>query len=274
VAERGRGREAGLARMDVPAVLGGEPAQLQVLRLHAGDGGDDLAGDLRQPERLGHLARAGVLAARRAADQQDPVGAGRVVVPGLRGLDRGAGGDPVLGQVVVGIGVSGPRLARTRALAPVGVGVPGGGGDPGELGAERVERGIGELAEEAGEELLFGELWAGGALARLRGFGWHRSLRMPACGAHRPFGRGAGRSRRSRVCRCGSASSATAAAPRIVATRGPLGRGSGAPRRGPGARGGPSSAPDEAIACRGRPGRVRLDGQRPAVGRWSDAGTR
>ena len=69
--------------------------------LHAGRGGDDgLAGDLRQPERLGHLARAGVLAARRAADQQEARRAGRIVVADLGRLDRGAGGDPVLGQVV------------------------------------------------------------------------------------------------------------------------------------------------------------------------------
>jgi hypothetical protein len=71
-------------------------------------------------------------------------------MPGLRRLDCCAGGDPILGQVVVGIGKPRPCLAGARTLALMIVGVPGRGCDPGELIAQRVEGGVGKLAEEAG----------------------------------------------------------------------------------------------------------------------------
>ena len=69
VAERRRGREAGLAGMDVAAVFGGEPRQVEDLDLDAGSRRERLAGDLDQPPALRHLAGAGVLAARRAVDR-------------------------------------------------------------------------------------------------------------------------------------------------------------------------------------------------------------
>jgi hypothetical protein len=176
MAEWRSGGKAGFAGVDVPAVLRGQAAELHVLRPHTGRGCEDLAGDLGQPERLGHLARAGVLAARGAADQQDAQRPRGVVVPGLRCLDCRAGGDPILSQVVVGIGEPRPGLACARALPLVVVSVPGGGSDPGELITQRIEDGIGELAEEAGEKRPLAEPWTRGTLAWLKCSSLHRSL--------------------------------------------------------------------------------------------------
>jgi hypothetical protein len=85
---------------------------------------------------------------------------------------------------VVGIGELRPGLAGARALALVVVGVPGRGSDPGEFIAQRIEGGVGELAEEAGQEFPLVEPWTGRALARFRRSGLHQSLSLVAR-AHR-----------------------------------------------------------------------------------------
>ena len=129
VAERRGGGEAGLAGVDVAAVLGGQPAQLQVPRLARRRAAttsraisvsrNDLDISLGQ---VCSLRDEPLISSRRAGRPHRRAGPRR--------LDRGAGGDPVLGQVVGRVGEARPGLAGGRALALVGVGVPGRGGDP------------------------------------------------------------------------------------------------------------------------------------------------
>src|SRR5882672_4724274 len=71
MAERHRGRDASLARIDDTAVFGCEPAEVEYLDLEIRLGSED---DMRQhgePPGLRALARARVLAAGCAIDQKD-----------------------------------------------------------------------------------------------------------------------------------------------------------------------------------------------------------
>src|SRR6185437_8290683 len=69
MAERSSRREARLARMNVAAVLGGEPTQVQHFDRSARLC-QNLARNLEQAIGLRHFAGTGVLAARRTVDQQ------------------------------------------------------------------------------------------------------------------------------------------------------------------------------------------------------------
>jgi len=165
VAQRGRGREAGLAGVDAAPVFGGEATQVEQLDLDVRLGGEHLAGDLDQPIGLRHFARAGVLAARRAVDQQDGRLAAVLVAP-LRRLDRRPRRQPIDRQLVVRIGKLAAGLLRARSLATVVVGLPGRVGDLVELHRERGERGVLKLIQETLAEFALAQLRARHSLAR------------------------------------------------------------------------------------------------------------
>ena len=63
VAERHRGRDAGLARINYAAVLGGEAAQVEHFDLEAARFRDDLACNHHQPPGLRHFTWTGLVAA-------------------------------------------------------------------------------------------------------------------------------------------------------------------------------------------------------------------
>ena len=89
VAERHGRRDARLARQDLAAVLGREQAQIEEVALEAFAAFDDLTGEPGQPERLRHLAGAGLVVPRGAGDEQDAPRRGGILLPPLRALDRG-----------------------------------------------------------------------------------------------------------------------------------------------------------------------------------------
>src|ERR1700704_1617572 len=141
--ERGRGGEAGLARMDVASVFRGKATQVQELNVDTGRRGKYLAGNLDKAIRLRHFTGTGVLAAGRGVDQEDgrpaPIG-----MAGVRRADRGPRRESILRQIIVGIGEFRAGLAGARALAMMRIGIPGRRGHPIEL---RAERGIGRVLE-------------------------------------------------------------------------------------------------------------------------------
>ena len=71
MAERLGRRHTGLAGQDLPAVLGGQQAEVQDVDLEAALALDDLAGDLDEPPGLGDLSGASLVVAHRSVDQQD-----------------------------------------------------------------------------------------------------------------------------------------------------------------------------------------------------------
>jgi hypothetical protein len=79
----------------------------------------------------------------------------------LGGRDRGAGVEPLDGEIVVGIGKARTRLAGDRRLAAVGVGLPGDRRQPIDRRALGLEGGIGEALGEAAPEGRLVELRAG-----------------------------------------------------------------------------------------------------------------
>src|SRR6185437_7150758 len=74
MAQRLRGRDAGLAWVDDAAVFGGEPRQVEHLDLEAARCFDDLLGDGDEAKGLRHLAGTSVLTAARSVHQQNARG--------------------------------------------------------------------------------------------------------------------------------------------------------------------------------------------------------
>ena len=167
MAERRGGREARLAGVDVAAIFGGEPRQIEQFRLYIRLP-KNLIGNINKPIALRHLARAGMLGARGAIDEKDAQRPGRILLPLLGFRNRPARRDPVGGEIVVGIGISGPGLLRMRRLAGMRVGVPGRLGDLFQLGRQRIESLVLELRAKAPLEFLLAKPRAGHPLARLR----------------------------------------------------------------------------------------------------------
>lgn len=116
-----------------------------------------------------------MFAARGSRDEKDARGALGILVLCLRGFNRGTCGQPVDGDVVVGIGKPGPRSASARAFAMMAVGVPSGCGDGVKRRGERLERRVLELAAKSRCEAGLIQLDIRRALSRLRsrvgGFG-------------------------------------------------------------------------------------------------------
>ena len=100
MAQRHRGRDAGLAGMDGVAKFRCERDEVENVdgKSHARE---HRLGELDQPPALRHFAGAGVLAARRSVDDQDAGVSLRIVVAALRGEDGVPRGEPVDREVVV-----------------------------------------------------------------------------------------------------------------------------------------------------------------------------
>ena len=115
MAERRRGREAGLAGVDVLAIFAGEPGEVEDLDLDPVDAAN-LRRDLGQPPALRHLAGAGMLGARRAVYDED---AGRLRpgphIPPEPWSIASCAAIQSIGEVVIGIGEARPGLARCAA---------------------------------------------------------------------------------------------------------------------------------------------------------------
>ena len=79
---------------------------------------------LRQPVGLRHLTGAGAVVARRPADHERTRGLSGVGPSRLGQVDPLARLDPFDRQVVVRVGIAGPRLACQRRLASLLVGIP------------------------------------------------------------------------------------------------------------------------------------------------------
>src|SRR5688572_22362384 len=175
VAERHGGGNAALARVNDPSVFRGEAAEVEQVELDPG-GLDDLARDLDKAKGLGHLARAGLVGTRRAADAEDAQRCGGIAMALLRQRDRVAGGNPVQRQVVVGVGMARASLARVRRLAVAVIRIPGKVDQAPDLRRHGIERGIVESVAEAARDLALVDLRAALALADVAGIIAHGSL--------------------------------------------------------------------------------------------------
>jgi len=116
VAQRHRGRNAGLARQDLAAVLRGEHAQIEEIALEAARLFDFLACHRGKAEGLRHFARAGLVVARGAADDEDAGTTLAVALLFLRQPDLPARLQPFHGQVEIRVGESLSRLPGARLL--------------------------------------------------------------------------------------------------------------------------------------------------------------
>ena len=145
MAERRRRREAGLAGVDLAAIFGGQPCEIEDLGLEAVFLLQHPARDGREPPALGHLARAGMVASRRAVDEENAAPKLPLLVPLARSLDRRPGLKPVHRQLELRVGKTDARLGRAGALARMRVAVPCRLGNSRKLGLERSEGGIPDL---------------------------------------------------------------------------------------------------------------------------------
>ena len=125
-------------------------------------------GELDQPPALRHLAGAGMLAARRAVDDEHARRRGRIVVAPLRFKDRLARGEPVHRDFVFRIGKAGTCLAGQRGFSRMAVGVPGGGDDGVEFALQWPEGRIDEAAAIALLEFLARQFDGRHSLANVR----------------------------------------------------------------------------------------------------------
>ena len=175
MAQRHRGRYAGLAWVDRAAELGRRTAEIEDLDMVAGERSDRALRQLDQSPGLRHLARAGMLGSRRAVDEQDACGTVGVVVQALRLHDRVTRREPVDRKLVVRVGEAWAGLAGVRRLAAVRIGVPGRRRDRVQLLCQRREGRIGEARPEALLENLARQLGRRHALANV--WVWHRGPR-------------------------------------------------------------------------------------------------
>ncbi|HKH29009.1 MAG TPA: hypothetical protein VKA61_11855, partial [Sphingomicrobium sp.] len=105
------------------------------------------------PPTFRHFARAGVLAAGRAVNDQDAGRLAWIVMLALSLPDRFMRGDPVFSQVVVRVGETRACLPGARGLAMVRIAVPCRPRDAIELGPQRFEGTVDVLGQEALAEL-------------------------------------------------------------------------------------------------------------------------
>ena len=103
-------------------------------------------GELGEPPCLRHLAGTGVLAARRAIDDEHARLRGCIVVLPLGFKNSLARGEPVHRDFIVRIGEAGSGLLGQRGLSRMAVGVPRGLDDGIEFALQRPEGLIGEAA--------------------------------------------------------------------------------------------------------------------------------
>src|SRR5215813_4849585 len=141
--------------MDLAAVLRGEAAEIEHLDLEIALRRQDLAGDLDQAPALGHLARTGLVVARRAVDQQHARLGGRRLLLFLGAQDGLARFGPFDGKRIRRIGIARAGGPGPRRLAIFVVAVPRDVDDALDLVFDRGEGRIVEaLAHAAGERRL------------------------------------------------------------------------------------------------------------------------
>ena len=169
MAQRHRGRDAGLARKDLAAVFGGQ--RLRSSRSHSKPALASTTSlrQLDQAKGLGHLAGAGLVVPRGAADQQDASGPAGVVMLPLRPPIAIARVEPLDGQLELRIGETWTRLPRPRALAILVVVRPGHVGEPVDLAADLIEGRVAEALEEPAGELVARQLGASLSLPDIHG---------------------------------------------------------------------------------------------------------
>src|SRR5712675_3561087 len=123
VTERHRGRDTGLAGMNLFAEFGSWPREIEDIdrKSHIDE---NRLGKLDQAPGLRHLAGTGMLAARRAVDDENARHFIGIVMPPLC-LQHGlAGCQPVHCDLVAGIGKAGTSPSRHRRLPRMAIGVP------------------------------------------------------------------------------------------------------------------------------------------------------
>jgi hypothetical protein len=81
-------------------------------------------GDLDQPPGLRHLPGAGLVAARKAIDQQDARRFASGIMNPLRGKNGFARRQPIQGYFIVRIGKARSGLARQRRFSRVAISIP------------------------------------------------------------------------------------------------------------------------------------------------------
>ena len=147
VAEGLRGGDARLARVDPQRVVGLQPAQVEQVRLHP-RARQYLLAELRKAERLRHLAGAGPVVARGAADHQHARGRRRILLARLRGEEPVARLPPFVAQRMGGIGEARAGGRGARRLAVVRIGLPRDRFQPVDGLALALEGRIEEVAQE------------------------------------------------------------------------------------------------------------------------------
>jgi hypothetical protein len=133
---------------DLPAELRRQPRQVEDVDCKP-EFCEYRLGELHQPPALGHFTRAGVLATRRAVDDEDAWLRLRIVMASLSLHNSASCSQPVHRDVVVWIGKTGSGFARHRGLSRMAVGIPRGGHDCVELALQWLERRIDETAAVA-----------------------------------------------------------------------------------------------------------------------------
>jgi hypothetical protein len=140
--------------MDHLPRLVGELGQLEEIDLESGLRFDRAPRAIGEAARLRDFARAGVLAARRAADDEDAGGRGGIGLPFRSLKNRGSCLQPLDRKLETRIGKLRPRGLRARRLAVLDVAVPGDLAHLLELRLDGVECRVVEPLEEPAAELL------------------------------------------------------------------------------------------------------------------------
>jgi hypothetical protein len=190
VAQRHGGGDAGLAGIDHAAALGGQSAEVEKIDLETAGLLNQLARHARQAEGFRHFARAGLIAARRAVDDQDARRRFRVLLPLLRRLDLAAAFDPFERQIVFRVGIAGAGRPRAGAFAVGLIGFPGHVDELVDLGFELGEGRVVESLAIARCEFRPVDLHRRHALADFDlglGHGGPFLLQATAIAAHRPL---------------------------------------------------------------------------------------
>ena len=153
--------------MNLPAVFRHEPRQVENVDRKSHFEKHWL-GELHQPPALRHLAGAGMLAARRAVDDEHARLRGRIVVAPLRLKNGFARRQPVYRDFVFRIGEAGSRLVRQRRLSRMAVGIPCGRDDGVEFALQWPKGRIDEAAAIAPLEFLARQFDGRHSLANVR----------------------------------------------------------------------------------------------------------
>jgi hypothetical protein len=151
--QRHGSRDAGLARMNLLAEFRGKAAKIENVDsqshfLKHGFGYFD------QPPGFGHLARTGVLAARRAVDQEDARCLVAIIMTALRGKYCLACREPIYRNLIIRIGKTRACLACHGRFSGIAIAIPRCLDNGIYFSLQWSERRIGEAAAETFLEFL------------------------------------------------------------------------------------------------------------------------